>query len=139
MHVWKHRWSSKSRTTTTQTTGHKPLATNHWYRHTERTRGSGRARNSSMYPAGYTGTTHADSRQCSAEQPKADTTTGKIITAARLLWTSVLNMKHRSRAVAAQHRPVRLDGPEQGPGHTRQHEKQKFFGRTLHCKECATI
>ena len=87
MHAWKPWWSSKSRTTTTQT-----LATHLWCRHREQARsGSGRARNST-YPADYTERARADSSQSSAKQPTA-----------RLWWTGVLKMNNRSRAVTAQH------------------------------------
>ena len=49
-----------------------------------------------------TSTAHVDSSQSSAEQPEADSTTNKMTTAARLWWTSVLKIKHRSRAVTSK-------------------------------------
>ena len=81
----------------------KPLARNLCCKHTEQTRGSGRARHTSRHPADYTDTAHADSSQSSAEQSEAETTCSKITTAARFWWNSVLKMRHRSHAVTAQH------------------------------------
>ena len=83
---------SKSRTTTTQTTGHRPLVQTYradpW---------RGRARNSSRYPGYLTDAAHADSslRQTATNRKNHHRRTNLV--------EQRLEMKHRSCAVSMQH------------------------------------